>query len=107
MIVLRHDHVSQHHPTITLPHLLQNSQEQVAAPRTAKQSRPTIATEGDEVQIVSAVPVLQAPRHAPKLDTGVADFCDAEHSGRVTDGHGSGSRNRETRGTLPWVTSMD
>src|SRR5208283_4260195 len=77
--VFRHDDVSQHYPAITLSYLLQNSEEQVAAPHTPKQPLPVIATESEEVQIVSAVPALQAPRHALRLHATGARCRDSEH----------------------------
>jgi len=66
------------------------------------------------VQIESAVPALQAPRHALKLEIGLADFCDAEHGGRVMVAVPGLETARpfdyaqgRLRGTLSWVKSTD
>ena len=63
MDVLGHDHVSNHHETITPPHRLQDLEKQVAVPRRAQQLTPLITARGDEVQIAGAVITMQSIRH--------------------------------------------
>ena len=62
----QHD-VTDDNPVITLPRLFQHLDEQVAATHAREQRLPVIATEGKEVQIVSALPALQGPRHVRRL----------------------------------------
>jgi hypothetical protein len=62
MNVLRHHHVRQHYPAIAPPYLFQHFEEQVPTLRGCQQRLPVVATEGDEVQVVSAVPAFQVPK---------------------------------------------
>ena len=66
MDMFGHDYIAEHHPVITLPHLFQHFDEQVAATRAGEQSLATVATEGEEVQVVPSMSAFQAPG----IDTG-------------------------------------
>jgi hypothetical protein len=72
MYVLRHHHVSHYYPAIASPYPFQHLEEQVPTLRDRQQRLPPIATEGDEVQVVSTMPAFQAPRHASRIEVEVA-----------------------------------
>ena len=55
MKVLGHDHVAEDDELIPLSYLLENSEKQVAPPRTAKQRLTAVTTASDEMQVSSAV----------------------------------------------------
>jgi len=60
MNVLGHHYVCQHYPAIAPPYSFQHFEQQVPTLRGCQQRLPVVATEGDEVQVVSAVPAFQA-----------------------------------------------
>ena len=63
MHMLRHHHVADYDETISLAHLLQDFQEQIAPYRTSEQRLAMITTPGDEVMVSVAVVALQSPWH--------------------------------------------
>ena len=63
MHMLRHHHVADYDETISLAHLLQDFQEQIATYRTSEQRLAMITTPGDEVMVSVAVVALQSPWH--------------------------------------------
>ena len=63
MNVLGHDHVAEDGELILLSHLLQNSEKQVAPPRTAEQRLALATTAGDEMQVAISIVACQVPRH--------------------------------------------
>ena len=68
MNVFGHHHIAEHYPLITPPHVLQHSEEQVAARGAGQQGLAVIATKRQEMQIVSALPALQSPWHGCRFD---------------------------------------
>ncbi len=72
MNVFGHHYLAKDHPSVTLPHLFEHFDEQVAAARAGKQGLPMIATEGKEVQVVSTLTALPAPRHNRKAKVAIA-----------------------------------
>jgi hypothetical protein len=53
--VLRHNYVSDDHEAVALAHLFQHLQQEIAPVRRAQEWFPTVATPGDEVQIMVSV----------------------------------------------------
>ena len=80
-----HHHVADDHPLVTLPNLFQHFHEQVATRGAGQPGLPPVTTECEEVQIVSAVPALQAPRHNRRLKEPLSSRCDLGHIVKVTD----------------------
>ena len=72
MNVFGHDHVANHHPLVTLPYLFQNFDKEVAATGAGEQWLPAVTTKCQEVQVVPAVPALQAPRHGNRVEVTIA-----------------------------------
>ena len=107
MNVFGHHHVADDHPLVTLPNLFQHFHEQVAARGTGQPGLPPVTTKCEEVQIVSAVPALQAPRHNRRLKEPLSSRCDLGHIVKVTDHEKSpGLENRETWGTRRFRTML-
>src|SRR5208283_5969942 len=98
MNVLGHHHVCQHYPAIAPPYSFQHFEEQVPTLRGCQQRLAAIATEGYEVQVVSAMPAFQAPRHANKVQGTLALRCDGEHTIPVTRERSPGSRTARDPG---------
>jgi len=72
--VLGHDHVSDNYEAVSQPCLLQNPQEQVAPLRGSQLRLAMIATTGNEVEVVSTVPALQALGHGTEIN-GEREVC--------------------------------
>ena len=85
MNVFGRHHVADDHPLVTLPNLFHHFHEQVAARGAGQPGLPPVTTECEEVQIVSAVPALQAPRHNRRLKEPLSSRCDLGHIVKVTD----------------------
>jgi len=68
--VLRHDDLADHHKSIFLPCTLQNAQEEIAARAGSQLGPPLVAATGYEMEIVPAVPALQAFSHNMSLVSG-------------------------------------
>jgi hypothetical protein len=73
MKVLGHDHVAEDDELIPLSYLLQNSEKQVAPPRTAEQRLALVTTAGDEMQVAISIVARQVPRHGNER-SGVEKF---------------------------------
>ena len=85
MNMFGHHHVADDHPLVTLPNLFQHFHEQVPARCAGQPGLPPVTTECEEVQIVSALPALQAPRHNHRLKEPWPSRCDLGHIVEVTD----------------------
>ena len=68
MNVLGHHHVCHHYPAIAPAYSFQHFEEQVPTLRGRQQRLPAMATERDEVQVVSAVPAFQAARQVSRIE---------------------------------------
>jgi len=53
------------------------------------------------MQVASAMPAFQAPRHASRVDLTVASCCDCEHTMQVIDDGLPGSRKARDPGHSP------
>src|SRR5271166_3440297 len=67
-------------------------------PRACQEGLPAVATKGEEVQVASAMPAFQAPRHANKVQGTLAPRCDGEHTIPVTRERSPGSRTARDPG---------
>ncbi len=85
MNVFGHHHVADDHPLVTLPNLFQHFHEQVAARGAGQPGLSPVTTKCEEVQIVSSLPALQAPRHDRRLKEPLSSRCDLAHIVEVTD----------------------
>ena len=85
MNVFGHHHVADDHPLVTLPNLFQHFHEQIAARGAGQPGLPPVTTKCEEVQIVSAVPALQAPRHNRRLTQPLFSRRDLGHIVEVSD----------------------
>jgi len=70
MDVLWHDDIPNDSKSISIPHLLQDSQQEITPARRGKKRMPAVTTPGDEVQTAGLVKASEAPRHARKLEPG-------------------------------------
>jgi hypothetical protein len=74
--VLGHNDVSDDHETVPQPGVLQHAQEEVAPLGTSKLGLTVIAAAGDEVEVLPAVPALQASGHGSRLAGMSIDVCE-------------------------------
>jgi hypothetical protein len=65
--VLGHHHVSDHHKAVTLAHLFQHSQKQIAALRAGQPGLPMIATAVDEMKVARSVVARRMAGHRRTL----------------------------------------
>src|SRR5713101_6262187 len=63
MHMLRHDHVTQKPETVFPADAREFSHKKISRTTASQKRQPPVATEGDEVQIASAVVTLQSRRH--------------------------------------------
>jgi hypothetical protein len=64
MDVIRHNHITHHHESVTLTNLFKNLQEQIPTPRRCEPRLAMVTTASEKVEILLPVITLQAFRHA-------------------------------------------
>jgi len=68
MYVLWHGYIPDDSKSISIPHLLHDSKQEITPARRGKKRMPAVTTPGDEVQTAGLVKASEAPRHARKLE---------------------------------------
>lgn len=61
--MLRHDHVSDKRETVTVAHFSENLHEEMPGARGSEQGQSTVATKGNEMQVVLTVAATQSFGH--------------------------------------------
>jgi hypothetical protein len=76
MDMLGHDHISNHHQSISTANALQNVQEEIGAGLVAEEWLALVATEGEEMEIVAAVKAVKILGHSKRLESNGCFVCD-------------------------------
>jgi len=74
--MLGHEHVADNYETVTPPGLLQNACQQVTPRASVQLGLATVATAGNEMQVMLAVKTFQTLRHPHSIETSVDNISD-------------------------------
>jgi hypothetical protein len=67
MDVVGHNHISNHHEIVPLPHSFENFDQQIAALAAAQPGLPVITTAGNEMQMIASIVAFEMTGHGGNL----------------------------------------